>query len=169
MMKCLWLVLLALFTLPLTARAQTGSLRSVHSEPKAATRAITALKSLESEVIVYNSLGDFEADRRPARVSLEAFRADLQKVSGEVENALSQLTDDKFKNEISNALHSFQDGAYWWGKSYQPRVVNISELASSSRTEPAAAAYEATIPYTVVINWRQASRSIRRAEAANPQ
>src|SRR6267143_2650031 len=60
-----------------------------------AAHAITALKRLEDNVIIYHSLGDFEAGGKLARVSFETFQNDLQTVTGEVESTLSLLSNDR--------------------------------------------------------------------------
>jgi len=156
-----------LFALPLIAHGQ-DAIRSIdrQSDRAEVARAIAGLKSLENDVIVYHSLGDFQANRKPARVSLDVFRRDLLRVSAEVEGVLSRLPEGKLKAEISNALQSFQDGVYWWEKCYLPLTVSVTDFAQGLTARgPSDEAYEATIPYTVAINWRQASRFIKRAEA----
>lgn len=130
-----------------------------------ATRAMTALKRLDSDVLVYRSLGEFEANGRLARVSFEAFANDLQAVTTEVEAILSRLPPSRLKTEISNALDSYRDGAFWWQKINQPRVVHVSALtATDFNRTPSDAAFLSTVPYTVAIHWRQAGRYLKRAE-----
>ena len=130
-----------------------------------AASAITALKRLDEDVLVYRSLGDFEANGKLARVSFEAFQNDLQEVTAEVERTLSRLPQSKLKIEITNALDSYRDGAFWWQKIYQPRVVHVSALAATefNRT-PSDTAFLSTVPYTVAIHWRQAGKYLKRAE-----
>ena len=130
-----------------------------------AAHAITALRRLEDDVIIYHSLGDFEAGGKLARVSLETFQNDLQAVTGEVESTLSRVRNDRLKTELSNALASYRDGAFWWERIYQPRVVHVSALNYNeiNRT-PADVALLATVPYTVAIHWRQAAKYMKRAE-----
>jgi hypothetical protein len=130
-----------------------------------AARSIAAVKRLEKDVLVYRSLGEFEANGRLARVSFEAFTDDLGKVTAEVESMLLRLPQGRLKTEISNALDSYRDGAFWWQKINQPRVVHVSALTStdSSRT-PSDTAFLSTVPYTVAIHWRQAGRYLKRAE-----
>ena len=129
-----------------------------------AGRVIAALKVLESEVVVYNSLGDFEAGSTLVRVPVERFTSDLQKVSADVELILSWLPQNKLKNELANALSSYQDGGLWWQRIYQPRVVNVSDLVSPAVRSSSDTAYLSTVPYTVAINWRQGSKYLKRAE-----
>src|SRR5438067_1062938 len=130
-----------------------------------AARAIVALKRLYEDVPVYRSLGAFEENGKVAVVSLETFRNDLQDVAAEVEFSLSRLPESKLKSEITNALESYRDGAFWWRKIDQPRVDNVSMLASMNFTHTSAdEALLSTVPYTVVIHWRQASKYLRRAE-----
>jgi hypothetical protein len=130
-----------------------------------AARSIAAVKRLEKDVLVYRSLGDFEANGRLARVSFEAFQNDLQEVTAEVEPMLSRLSQSRLKTEISNALDSYSDGAFWWQKIDQPRVVHVSALkATEFNRTPSDTAFLSTVPYTVAIHWRQAGRYLKNAE-----
>lgn len=130
-----------------------------------AARTIAALRRLDDDVLVYRSLGDFEANGRLARVSFAAFQNDLQEVTAEVEPVLSRLSPGKLKSEISNALASYQDGAFWWQKIDQPRVVHVSALtATEFNRTPSDTAFLSTVPYTVAIHWRQASKYLKHAE-----
>ena len=130
-----------------------------------AARAITALQRLDRDVLVYRSLGDFEENGKLARVSFETFKNDLREVTREVEELISRLPQGRLKIEIANALESYRDGAFWWQKIDQPRVVHVSALASPNITHTSAdAAFLSTVPYTVVIHWRQAGKYLRRAE-----
>jgi hypothetical protein len=137
---------------------------AVHEDTLAA-RSIAAVKRLEKEVLIYRSLGEFEANGRIARVSFEAFTENLNRVTAEVEPLLAHLPSGKFKTEITNALASYRDGAFWWQKVNQPRVVNVSALSAKDfdRT-PSDTAFLSTVPYTVAIHWRQAGRYLKRAE-----
>src|ERR1700730_8928557 len=56
-----------------------------------AVRIIESLKVLESEVIIYRSLGDFEANGKLARVPFAVFKEDLLRVSANVEHTLCWL------------------------------------------------------------------------------
>ncbi len=129
-------------------------------------RAITALRRLEAEVITYRSLGDFEAGGKLARVPLESFQSHLQETAAEVESTLGYITNDRLRMELINALASYRDGAFWWERIYQPRVVHVSALNYDeiNRT-PSDNALLATVPYTVAIHWRQAAKYLKRAEA----
>ena len=130
-----------------------------------AARAISALKRLDRDVLVYHSLGDFEESGKLARVSCETFRNDLGEVTAEVEPMLSGLPQTRLKIEIRNALDSYRDGAFWWQKIDQPRVVHVSALAFSETTRTSAdTALLANVPYTVAIHWRQAEKYLKRAE-----
>ena len=130
-----------------------------------ATRIVAVLKRLDGDVLVYRSLGDFEADGRLARVPFEVFKGNLQKVTAQVEPLLSQLPEGKLKAEISNVLASYRDGEFWWQRVYQPRVMNVSAMSFVQAAEtPSDAVFLSTIPYTVAIHWRQASKYLKRAE-----
>jgi hypothetical protein len=129
-----------------------------------AGRSLAALKRLERGVLVYRSLGDFEANGKLARVSYQVFRKDLTEVSAEVEPLLSRLPPSKLRTELDNALASFRDGEFWWRKIDQPRVVQVSALTSTANNRtPSDTPFADTIPYTVTIHWRQANRYLRRA------
>ena len=129
-----------------------------------AARTITALKRLDSQVIVYRSLGDFEDQGKLARVPFAQFANDLRAVTNEVEPMLSRMPQSRLKTEITNALYSYRDGAFWWEKIDQPRVVHISALTSTETRTSSDSAFLATVPYTVAIHWRQANRYLKHAE-----
>src|SRR6267142_833075 len=120
---------------PLSIMA-AGIESDVPDEMTLAARSMFALKRLEKDVLVYRSLGDFEANGKLARVSYRAFRNDLNEVTTEVNPMLSRLPQSKLKTELGNALASYRDGEFWWQQIDQPSVVNGSALAAtaSSRT-----------------------------------
>lgn len=130
-----------------------------------AARAIAALMRLDRDVLVYRSLGDFEESGKLARVSFDVFKTDLEAITEEVRPLLSRLPPSRLKMEIRNALDSYRDGAFWWQKIDQPRVVHVSALAFSESTRTSAdTALLANVPYTVAIHWRQAEKYLKRAE-----
>jgi hypothetical protein len=148
------------------ARVNRPTSSDLRNDNLIAAKAVTALRRLESDVVVYRSLGEFEDNGRIARVSLETFRKDLQEVTCEVAPLLERLPENTLKMEIANALDSYRDGAFWWQKIDRPRVVPVSALASMNVTHASSeTALLATVPYTVVIHWRQAAKYLRRAEA----
>src|SRR3989442_1570662 len=131
-------LVIALFLIPTAgygqsiARANLSKAETYISEPRTelsndrselsvAATAIQALKRLDNDVLVYRSLGDFEDEGKLARVPFEAFKNDLREVTTEVESQLSRLSQSRLKSELSNALDSYRDGAFWWEKIYQPR------------------------------------------------
>ena len=135
------------------------------SSQDAKAKAIAALKRLDEDVIVYRSLGDFENGRKLARVSVKAFEQDLQKANADVKPLLDEMPAGKLKSQLTNALDSFRDGAFWWRQVDQPRVVSVSALAASAQTQaPTDAAFVSTIPYTVAIHWRQAHAYLNQSE-----
>ena len=130
-----------------------------------ANRAIAALKQLQAKVIVYSSLQEFEANSRLGRVSFDTFKADLHSVSTELEPILAQLPDRRLRAHLTNALYSFRDGAFWWEKVVQPRVVTTRTVGLSlGSVTPGETFFIATIPHTVVIHWRQAAKFLVQAE-----
>lgn len=152
-----------------SGKCNSGTLDDMEAERRndraLALRIISALKVLEGDVVVHKSLGSFEESNTLARVPFETFHRDLQKVSADVETMLSWLPQNKLKSALGNALHSYQDGGVRWAGIYRPRVVNVANLVSSETTLTSSdAAFLATTPYTVAINWRQGSKYLRLAE-----
>jgi hypothetical protein len=137
---------------------------AIRDDQALAAHAITALKRLDKDVIVYRSLGDFEAEGKLSRVPFEGFANDLLAVTTEVEPILSRMPQSRLKSEIQNALDSYRDGAFWWQKIDQPRVVHISALTTETTRTSSDSAFMATVPYTVAIHWRQANAYLKRAE-----
>ena len=128
-------------------------------------RAIAALKRLETQVIVYRSLSDFQESGKLARVSLQTFQQELSEVTREVQPVIIQMSAGKLKIKLANALDAFRDGAYWWQQVDQPRVVNVSALAATEVSQSSSdTAFLSTVPYTVAINWRQAHTYLTQAE-----
>src|SRR5258706_7028533 len=176
MMRSSLALLTSLFFAPVPAYAQSVArfqqlssppvgIENEVSEEMLAARSMLSLKRLENDVLVYRSLGDFEANGKLARVSYQAFRNDLQEVTAEVEPVLSRLPQSRLKTELGNALASYRDGEFWWQQIDQPRVVNVSALAATGNSRaPSDRALLSTVPYTVAIHWRQANRYLRRAE-----
>ena len=145
-------------------QAAAGQSTKLAGDNYAVERALTALKRLHDDVFVYQSLGEFEATQKLARVPYETFQAHLLKAAAEVEGALPRIRDARLKTEINNALVSYQDGGYWWKKIYQPRVINVSSLSASNTEDgPADTFFTGNIPYTVAIHWRQASNYLQHA------
>ena len=152
-----------------SGKYDSGTLDDMEAERRndraLALRVISALKVLESEVVIHKSLGDFEESNTLARVPFEKFHSDLRKVSAEVETILSWLPQNRVKSALGNALHSYQDGGVRWAGIYRPRVVHVASLMPSEMTLSSSdTAFLATAPYTVAINWRQGSRYLRLAE-----
>src|ERR1700675_1526411 len=63
--------------------------------------AIALLKRLDRDVLVFRSLGDFEADGRLARVPFETYKKDFEEVSAQVGPMISRLPHSKVRSEIS--------------------------------------------------------------------
>jgi hypothetical protein len=131
---------------------------------KTEVRALAALKRLDTNVMVYRSLGQFEADGRLARVTLQTFETELAKVNDELGSLLAEIPAGKFRTEIINAFDSYRDGVFWWRQIDRPRVVHVSALTSEPNRSLADTTYLSTIPYTVAIHWRQAHKYLSKAE-----
>jgi hypothetical protein len=148
-------------TRPSRAERDHRAERDQPDEIALAARSMCALKRLEKDVLIYRSLGDFEAHGKLARVSYQAFRNDLNEVSSEVELMLSRLPQSKLKTELGNALASYRDGEFWWQQIEKPRVANGTASAASPSSSDTA--FQSSVPYTVTIHWRQANRYLKRA------
>ncbi|MEP6922293.1 MAG: hypothetical protein ABI967_14295, partial [bacterium] len=106
-----------------------------------------------------------EDKRIVARVPLQSFRKDLSEADLDLAESLVWLPQNRLRAELTNALLCYQDGAFWWGRVYQPRVVSVSDLAGSEGRFAADRSQQISASYTVVINWRQAVEHLRRAES----
>jgi hypothetical protein len=156
-----------------SAAAHGQSVARVNASTSASTanddaaRAINSLKRLQQDVIVYRSLGEFEEGRKLARVPLRTFETELTEVAGEMEGILGRMPAGKLKLQIINSLACYRDGAFWWRQIDQPRVISVAELSYGEReATPANQALLSSIPYTVAVNWRLASRYLNQAERA---
>jgi hypothetical protein len=130
-----------------------------------ARRAVASLEQLKAAVVVYSSYDTFESDGRLARVPLETFADKLNQVTAEVESIISQLSGAKLRSELSNSLSSYRDGAFWWAKLNPEKVVKIADLRAGLTTiTPAERFFTSTIPYRVVMHWRQANKYLLRAQ-----
>ena len=145
--------------------ARVNAPTNAASDSDEAARAINSLKRLQQDVIVYRSLGEFEDGRKLARVPLRTFEAELTEVTGELEDILVRMPAGKLKIQITNSLACYRDGAFWWRKIDQPRVISVAELSYEEReATPANQALLLSMPYTVAVNWRLAARYLNQAE-----
>jgi len=163
-------VALAQFKPPSPARDLLNrSNNSADEASDVAIRTIEALKRLEKLVPVYTSRGAFEENTRLSSVPFEVFQKEFESVLEEIEPLLCRLPQNTLKTQIVNALYSYRDGAFWWSKVQQPRVINASSFVSLQANHIARdAAFASTIPYTVAIHWRQARKYLRNAENLRP-
>lgn len=137
-------------------------------ETALAIRSIESLRKLEKLVPVHASRGAFEADPRLSSVPLEVFEKEFETVFAEVEPLLCRLRQKTLKMQIVNALHSYRDGLFWLNRIDQRRVIHVAALSFRATQTPPDAAYSSTIPYTVAIHWRHASKYLKRAQALIP-
>jgi len=126
-------------------------------------RAISLLKRLDDDVIVYKSLEDFKEGRTLARVPFETFQSDLLEITPELQKLVSSLPDTPLRADLIGAFASFRDGADWWEKVSERRAVNVSELKSRGTDSTSDAFFVAGIPYTIAAHWRQANNCLQRA------
>lgn len=154
------------------ARAQSVSRFDISptmapSETDPARKALNALKRLQKDVIVYRDAADFSRNGRLAAVPYEIFNDDLRTVTRDVSPLLARIESNKLRTELENALDSFKDGAFWWSRIHQRRVIHVSSLAYENRSA-ADSAFAENVPYTVVVHWRQADKYLQRAESLLP-
>ena len=126
-----------------------------------AAQAILLLKRLDDDVIFYNSLREFEESRQLARVSFETFQQDLNEVRPEVEDLVARLPNGRLKTELSKALVSYLDGAYWWERVLQRRTIKLSDLRSGETDATSDSLFRANLLYTVIVHWRQANQHLQ--------
>lgn len=141
--------------------APSQIIEDVSADQVVAARAIILLKRLNDDVIVYRSLQEFEEGGKLARVSFETFRNTLTEMNSELQSLISRLPNTRLKADLGNAFASYQDGAYWWEKISEPRVVHVSKLATGA--DAGDPFFAASIPYFVAIHWRQANKYLQRA------
>jgi hypothetical protein len=130
-----------------------------------ARRAVVALEQLKAVVVVQSSHDTFESHGRLAHVPFETFTHKLNHATAEVESTLSQMSDVKLRSHLSNSLYSYRDGAFWWARLDQERVIPIANLRGSfTTTTPAERFFKSTLPDRVVVHWRQANKYLQRAQ-----
>ena len=144
-------------------RSKAQIIEDATADQVVGARAILLLKRLDDDVIVYDSVGNFEESAPLARVSFETFQSDLLEITPALQKLVSSLPDTPLRADLINAFASFRDGAEWWQKISQARVVNVSELKSHRTDSTSDVFFLAGIPYTVAIHWRQANKYLQRA------
>src|ERR1700737_4376055 len=103
-------LVVAIITLLLSSTAMRAqSVGRVHppTSEKAAgdanAKAIAALKRLDTQVLVYRSLADFQEGGKLARVSLQTFQQELSEVTDEVQPVIMQMPASRLKIKLTNA------------------------------------------------------------------
>lgn len=144
-------------------RSHSQIIEDATADQVVGARAIFLLKRLDDDVIVYDSLGDFEGSGLLARVPFETFQRDLLDITPDLRKLLLNLPDTALRADLINAFTSYRDGADSWEKFSARRVVNVCELKSSATDSTSDTAFVAGIPYTVVVRWQQANNYLQRA------
>ena len=126
-------------------------------------RAIFLLKRLDDDVIAYESVRDFEESGTLARVPFETLQRDLLEITPELQKLVSRLPDIPLRADLINAFATYRDGADWWQKISESRVVNITALKRQIADSTSEAFFVAGIPYTVATHWQQANKYLQRA------
>jgi hypothetical protein len=126
-------------------------------------RAILLLKRLDDDVIVYESLADFEESGRLARVPLETFQRDLLEITPQLQKLVMSLPDTPLRADLLNAFVSFREGADSWEKISNLRAVNFSQFKSRAMDTTSDACFVGGLPYTIAVQWRQANQYLQSA------
>lgn len=130
-----------------------------------ASSAIAALRSLESEVEVYSTLAEFDERRAVARVSFREFSDKAARAFDEIDSILASLPRTRARQLLQNARDSYRDGLFWWSKSHKRMEATVSASALEDADALEAERIDLSVAlYTVVLNWRSASRYTSRAE-----
>jgi len=171
-MKRFFLALLILCSSCALARAQSfvhqhhdnaQIIEDATADQVVGSRVILLLKRLDDDVIVYESLADFEANGRLARVPLETLQRDLLEITPELRKLITSLPDTPLRADLINAFVSFREGADSWEKISNLRAVNFSELRSRTVDATSDACFVGGLPYTVAAQWRQANQYLQSA------
>lgn len=131
-------------------------------ERSLAEEALESLRQLESVVVVYHTLADFEEGGTLARVSFGSFEGRFADTEARVRTLLGWLPETRLRSELRNAFRSYADGHFWWSKVHCARVVDArGDCATGFERWRLGAAYPQT--YAVAVNWRNASKHLGRA------
>lgn len=129
-------------------------------------KALAALRTLEQEVHVYSSLAEFQEQRAAlAKVSFEQLSEDAAAALKEVDRILQSLPRGPLFYPLYHARNFYSDGLFWWRKTYRRRQM-VVEVNSFSQPDDAASLNmdPEAVEYTISVNWRNASKRLRRAE-----
>ncbi|HEX8922327.1 MAG TPA: hypothetical protein VF766_12705, partial [Pyrinomonadaceae bacterium] len=138
--------------------------RERRQDVKLAEQAVTALKSLESEVYDYASLAEFEEHRRLAGVSFERLSADVSEMLRRVDSVLVSLPRSPLFYPLYHARNAYVDGLFWWQKTCRQNQMVVSVNSFTEPDEMKSSNLDANaVNYTVVLNWRKAIRHTREA------
>lgn len=130
-----------------------------------AARAVSALKSLERDVRAYVSLAGFEEGRAFADVPIGQFSQRAAEAFRAIDRLLASLPRGPVRQTLQNARNSYRDGLFWWRKAEPGSALVVSAGALAEPDPLEAARIDAgAARYTVVVNWRSASKFTARAE-----
>lgn len=131
-----------------------------------AARVVSILKTLDEEVNPYSSLGKFEEHNRVAKVSFAKLSKDFDEAATTAQQLLSSLPRNLIYYHLKNALNSYSDGLFWWQKTYRRKeaVVSVNNWTEPAAPKPLGFDADA-LNYTVICNWRKASKHITTAAA----
>ncbi len=153
-----------------TDAATSAALEEMRAERRndlaLAQKALAALRTLEREVHVYSSLAEFQEQRAAlAKVSFEQLSEDAAAALKEVDRVLQSLPRGPLFYPLYHARNFYSDGLFWWRKTYRRRQM-VVEVNSFSQPDDAASLNmdPEAVEYTVSVNWRNASKHLRRAE-----
>jgi hypothetical protein len=154
--------------------ADLGTLRDlseIEAERKVditlAERAVAALKGLAESVGSFPSEDAFENALRAKKISFEQVSGEGSEALSTVDRVLASLPRGQLYLLLHNARCSYQDGLFWWGKTYRirERTVSVNNLSAPDPLKviglPAS-----MVNSTALANWRNALKYTLEAEKA---
>ena len=130
-----------------------------------AASAVAALRALERDANAYPSLAAFEEECKVARVSYKQFSENVSEAFRAIDGVINALPRGRIRQQIENARNSYRDGLFWWSKTHRRTELTVAAHALAERDPVENERLDAAaVNYTVVINWRNASRYTTHAE-----
>jgi hypothetical protein len=132
-----------------------------------AERAVAALRKLAERVNSFSSVVEAEKGRAGASLSSKELSEEISVALLTVNSVLASLPRSPLYFMLRNALDSYRDGLFWWGKISQRREMTVS-INSLVATDPlkVIGLDAGTVSRTTLDNWREALRYTERAEKA---
>jgi hypothetical protein len=132
-----------------------------------AEHAVAALKGLAERVGTFSSEDAFENALRAKEISFEQVSGEGSKALSTVDRVLASLPRGRLYLLLHNARCSYQDGLFWWGKTYRirERTVSVNNLSAPDPLKVIGLS-ASTVNSTALANWRNALKYMLEAEKA---